>query len=272
MRCTRWLAVRTYASGGSLRTSRRPELDGVDAAAAAPWSSGYGAVAGGGPLPGRRSPSCWPLLRHPRVARSTGADAGRGGRAAAVPRVPGRAQDDCSVADPPRRTSVAVRLDLSDERAVAGRSRPSSTTSAHRWPRPRRAADGRHGVPCVVGTTEDALFGPVVSFGSVASSPSWSGPRVTASRRWPGTTPTPSSTDPGPRRCCSVIVARPPRHRRARGPAVCVSPGSPTTCPEIVDLELNPVLAQASGAAVLAASAVCAPPARRRDGPARRLS
>jgi hypothetical protein len=41
--------------------------------------------------------------------------------------------------------------------------------------------------------------------------------------------------------------------------------------PEVAQLEMNPVLVQTSGLAVLAATATLAPPAQRRDGPARRL-
>ena len=41
--------------------------------------------------------------------------------------------------------------------------------------------------------------------------------------------------------------------------------------PEVASLELNPVLAQSAGTAVLGATVVCAPPMQRRDGPARRL-
>ncbi|HYN75001.1 MAG TPA: GNAT family N-acetyltransferase, partial [Candidatus Limnocylindria bacterium] len=165
-----------------------------------------------------------------------------------------------------------VRLDLVNEKALAGafeamvESFGSAVTSSLVVQRM-----ARHGVPCVVGATEDALFGPVVFFGVggvVTELVEDRGYRI----------PPVSDLD-------AHELVRAPR----AAPLLLGYRGAPAVdtdeledlivrvsrlsddLPELVELELNPVVVAAEGAAVLSASARIAPVLIRADTTERRL-
>ncbi len=165
-----------------------------------------------------------------------------------------------------------VRLDLVNEKALARafeamvESFGSSITSSLVVQRM-----ARHGVPCVVAASEDALFGPVVSFGV--------GGVVTELVEDRGySIPPVSDLD-------AHDLVRAPR----AAPLLLGYRGAPAVdteeledlivrvsrlsddLPELVELELNPVVVAAEGAAVLSASARVAPVLVRADTTERRL-
>ena len=128
-----------------------------------------------------------------------------------------------------------------------------------------------HGVPCVIGASEDALFGPVVSFGVggvVTELVEDRGYRI----------PPVSALD-------AHELVRAPR----AAPLLLGHRGAPSVdtdeledlivrvsqlsddLPELVELELNPVVVATSGAAVLDATARVAPALVRADTQERRL-
>ena len=127
------------------------------------------------------------------------------------------------------------------------------------------------GVPCLVESVEDPLFGPVISFGV-------GGVVTELVRDRAYRIPPLSAPD-------AAALVREPK----AAPLLFGHRGSPLMdtgavqdlllrvgqlaydLPELAGLELNPVLAMQDGVAVLSATASCAPPAARRDGPARRL-
>ena len=165
-----------------------------------------------------------------------------------------------------------VRLDLANDRALTrafeaivaqfGPSVSGSLVVQHM---------AQHGVPCLIGATEDALFGPVVSFsvgGVVTELVEDRGYRI----------PPVSDVD-------AYELVRAPR----ASPLLLGHRGAPSVdtaeledlivrvsqlsddLPELVDLELNPVAASADGAAVLGATARVAPVLVRADTRERRL-
>jgi acyl-CoA synthetase (NDP forming) len=165
-----------------------------------------------------------------------------------------------------------VRLDLANEQAL---SRAFASMVEHFGPSVTASLVvqhmARHGVPCVVGATEDPLFGPVVSFavgGVVTELVEDCGYRV----------PPVSDLD-------AYELIRAPRasalllgHRGApevdtddlEDLVVRVAQLS-DDLPELVDLQLNPVVAATDGSAVLGATARVAPVAVRADTRERRL-
>ncbi|MFI5101565.1 MAG: acetate--CoA ligase family protein, partial [Actinomycetes bacterium] len=166
----------------------------------------------------------------------------------------------------------AVRLDLADERAVR-RAYAALAEDFGAGVAASAVVQGMAGtgVPCVVRTVEDLLFGPVVSFGVGGIVTELVDDR--AYRIPPLARHDAAALVRGPRAAPLLFGHRgaPPADAAALEDLVLRVGRLAYDLPEIAALELNPVLAQASGAAVLAATAVCAPPVQRRDGPARRL-
>jgi acyl-CoA synthetase (NDP forming)/GNAT superfamily N-acetyltransferase len=165
-----------------------------------------------------------------------------------------------------------VRLDLPNERALARSFEAMVETFGDSVTESLVVQKmARHGVPCVIGTSEDALFGPIVWFGV--------GGVVTELVEDRGYA-VPPVTD-----LDAYELVRAPRasplllgHRGApavdteelQDLVVRVSQLS-DDIPELVSLELNPVVVAANGAAVLSAGARLAPALVRADTEERRL-
>jgi len=127
------------------------------------------------------------------------------------------------------------------------------------------------GVSCVVSTTEDALFGPVVSF-SVAGPPTELlgdiGHRI------------PPLTDVDVSDLISSVRAAPllhghrgatPVNRAALADLIARASVLADDLPEVASLVLNPVMAHPAGVDVVGAEAVVAPPSVRKDADRRAL-
>ncbi len=166
----------------------------------------------------------------------------------------------------------AVRLDLADEQAVrrafAAMTADFGAAVTATLVVQRMAGTG---VPCVVATVEDLLFGPVVSFGVGGIVAELAVDR--AYRIPPLAQHDAAALVRGPRTAPLLFGHRgaPAADIAALEDLVLRIGRLAYDLPEVASLELNPALAQASGVAVLAAAAALAPPAERRDGPARRL-
>jgi acyl-CoA synthetase (NDP forming) len=165
-----------------------------------------------------------------------------------------------------------VRLDLADEAAVRHAYAAIHDTFGAEVTAGlvvQRMADP--GVPCHVGTVEDPLFGPVLSFrpgGVVAELVGDAGYRIPPLSRHDA-----SELVRAPRAAALLrgYGGAPPVDLAALEDLVLRLGRLAYDLPEIAELELDPVLAYADGFAVLAARARVAPPLARRDGPARRL-
>ncbi len=265
-------AVATYAEWRATPRLGVPELDDVDAAAArAVVERALAASPDGGRLHGHELTEllrCYGISLWPSILVSTPLEAVEAASRLGYPVV--------LKATAPHllhRTDLGgVRLDLSSEaalrRAFDGLRLDLGEEVASRLVVQRMA--GR-GVPCVVGSSEDALFGPVVSFGVggvVADLVEDRGYRI----------------PPLDRADAAALVRTP-----LAAPLLFGYRGAPSMdtdavedlvlrvgrlaydLPEVAALELNPVLALPQGAAVLSASARVSSPAARRDRPARRL-
>jgi acyl-CoA synthetase (NDP forming)/GNAT superfamily N-acetyltransferase len=250
-----------------------PELEGVDAAAGrALVESALERSAGGGPLSAAELTellACYGIRLWPAVRAATADEAVEAAARLGFPVV-----IKTTVPSLEHRGDLgAVRLDLSDEgavrRAFAAIADDFGAQVASTLLVQRMAGTG---VPCVVSTAEDLLFGPVVSFGIGGIVTELVGDR--AYRIPPLARHDAAALVHGPKAAPLLFGHRgaPPADTAALEDLLLRVGRLAHDLPEVAALELNPVLAQASGVAVLAASAVCAPPARRRDGPARRLS
>jgi acyl-CoA synthetase (NDP forming) len=128
------------------------------------------------------------------------------------------------------------------------------------------------GVPCLVRSVEDPLFGPVVSFGV--------GGVVTelvedrAYRIPPLSAPDAAGLVREPKAAPLLFGHRgsPPMDAAALQDLLLRIGQLAYDLPEVAALELNPVLALPHGVAVLSVTASCTPPVARGDGPARRLA
>jgi acyl-CoA synthetase (NDP forming)/GNAT superfamily N-acetyltransferase len=165
-----------------------------------------------------------------------------------------------------------VRLDLADEaavrRAYAAMVEQFGVGVASTLAVQRMA--GR-GVPCVLETREDPLFGPVLSFGVGGVVTELVGDR--AYRIPPLSWADADELVAAPRAAPLLTGHRgAPAMDTAALQDLMVRLGQLAyDLPEVARLTLNPVLALPSGVAVLSGSARVAPPLARRDGPARRL-
>jgi acyl-CoA synthetase (NDP forming) len=163
-----------------------------------------------------------------------------------------------------------IRVDLANPSmlrdAFAGLSDRLAPVAAKSFAVQRMATPG---VACVVGSDEDPLFGPVVSF-SVAGPPTELlddiGFRI------------PPLTDVDVSELISSVKASPllhghrgaaPVHRAALGDLIARISALADDLPEVARLSLNPVNAHPGGVDVLGAEAVLQPPPRRTD-PGRR--
>jgi acyl-CoA synthetase (NDP forming)/L-amino acid N-acyltransferase YncA len=165
-----------------------------------------------------------------------------------------------------------VRLDLADQSAVR-----QAFAAIHAAFGPEVAAGlvvqrmAEPGVPCHVGTVEDPLFGPMVSFrvgGVVAALVGDCAYRIPPLSRNDA-----SELVRAPRAAALLCGygGAPPSDLAALEDLVLRLGRLAYDLPELAELELDPVLASPDGAAVLSARARVAPPLARRDGPARRL-
>jgi acyl-CoA synthetase (NDP forming)/RimJ/RimL family protein N-acetyltransferase len=163
-----------------------------------------------------------------------------------------------------------IRVDLATEtmvrKAFAGLSERLAPVGADTFAVQRMATDG---VACVVGSEEDPLFGPVVSF-SVAGLPTELLEDI-AYR-------IPPLTDVDVSELISSVKASPllhghrgaaPVHRGALSDLIARVSALADDLPEVVHLSLNPVNAHPGGIEVLGAEAALQPPPRRID-PGRR--
>jgi acyl-CoA synthetase (NDP forming)/RimJ/RimL family protein N-acetyltransferase len=163
-----------------------------------------------------------------------------------------------------------IRVDLANpamlKEAFAGLNERLAPVAANSFAVQRMATPG---VACVVGSDEDPLFGPVVSF-SVAGPPTELlddiGYRI------------PPMTDVDVSELISSVKASPllhghrgaaPVHRAALGDLIARVSVLADDLPEVARLSLNPVNAHPGGIEVLGAEAVLQPPPRRTD-PGRR--
>ncbi|GMA85314.1 hypothetical protein GCM10025868_05640 [Angustibacter aerolatus] len=128
------------------------------------------------------------------------------------------------------------------------------------------------GVPCVIRSVEDPLFGPVLEFGVDGAPTEPAGrrraPDAAAAR---GGRRRPGALD---RRGPAALRAprrRAGRHRGARGRRHPGRAARRPACPRWPSLVLDPVLAAPSGVAVLGARVRLAPPPGRTDDDIRRL-
>ncbi len=249
-----------------------PDLDGIDSAAArALVEAALERSPSGGPLSAdevSRLLACYGVPLWPSVPV---ADADAAVRAATATGYPVVLKTTVHALEH-RSDLGAVRLDLADERAVrrayAALAEDFGAEVAATAVVQRMAGTG---VPCVVRTVEDLLFGPVVSFGVGGIVTELVDDR--AYRIPPLAQHDAAALVREPRAAPLLFGHRgaPPADAAALEDVVLRVGRLAYDLPEIAALELNPVLAQASGAAVLAATAVCAPPVQRADGPARRL-
>ena len=202
--------------------------------------------------------------------RSLSADEAVGRRRAGG--LPRGAEVDRADAAPPGRRRRRARSTCAREAACASRVRSRSPSGSRRSPPTASSCRGwpTPGVPCVITSDEDPLFGPVVGF-SVAGPPTELlgdiGYRI------------PPLTDVDVSDLISSVqggagAARPPRRRPGapRPPSPTSSPGVSVLAddlPEVASLVLNPVNAHPGGVDVLGAEVVLAPAPRRAD-PGRR--
>jgi acyl-CoA synthetase (NDP forming)/GNAT superfamily N-acetyltransferase len=165
-----------------------------------------------------------------------------------------------------------VRLNLEDERQVraayAGMAAQLGPVAADALVVQRMAPMG---MPCVVGSMEDPLFGPIVSFGVGGLATELLGDR---SYRIPPLTDVEAAEMVREPAAAPTLVgyhgADPVDLEALEGLLLRVSRLADDV-PELAELELNPVLAAPGGLAVLYATARLAPPARRTDPAARQL-
>jgi acyl-CoA synthetase (NDP forming) len=164
---------------------------------------------------------------------------------------------------------VGLSSDVMVGEAFAGLTERLAPLAANSFAVQRMASDG---VPCVVGTDEDPLFGPVVSF-SVAGPPTELlediGYRI------------PPLTDVDVSELISSVKASPllhghrgaaPVHRAALADLIARVSALADDLPEVSRLSLNPVNAHPGGVDVLGCDAALQPPPRRTDPGRRSLS
>lgn len=165
-----------------------------------------------------------------------------------------------------------LRLNLENERAVRTAFRSMSDNldpdAADRLVLQHMATPG---VACVVGSTEDPLFGPVVSFGLAGMVPELLGDR---GYRIPPLTDTDAHDlvdAPGASPMLNGIAGTEPVDHAAIEDLLLRVGQLADDVPELGDLRLEPVVVAEEGLAVLGARAVLRRPQARTDAEARRL-
>ena len=165
-----------------------------------------------------------------------------------------------------------VRLNLENERAVrtafVSMSSALDAQAVSGIVVQRMAAPG---VACVVGSVEDPLFGPVVSFGLAGVVPELLGDR---GYRIPPLTDVEAADlvrAPGASPILDGVGGTPPVDRAALADLLVRVGLLADEAPELAELRLEPVVVSSSGLAVLGARAVLRRPEARTDSGARRL-
>ncbi len=165
-----------------------------------------------------------------------------------------------------------VRLNLENERAVrtafVSMSSALDAQAVSGIVVQRMAAPG---VACVVGSVEDPLFGPVVSFGLAGVVPELLGDR---GYRIPPLTDVEAADlvrAPGASPILDGVGGTPPVDRAALADLLVRVGLLADETPELAELRLEPVVVSSSGLAVLGARAVLRRPEARTDSGARRL-